>query len=303
VIRTIALSAAAALAVAGSVGTAGAFPATGGGTSPIAEARALLDLAPVLSGETRSTTSPVKILDHSPQLAEYLHLVQRKRYWTVDESWKAAYRDLTGSVPSGLTSEGSGRLGGRSPKDRLRYTVYGADPLPTGIAYAVLVIAVAPDGHDKAAIGVYAQAVRQPARHANEIVPTSGTHAHVAVHTRFGHLIRGKTVTGSALTTLIDDFNALKVDPGEAIACPADFRNDIVTFHFDGNTMVATTGVCGLIVVTRNGHQLPALSGDDAFFRDVHHDLAPASHSHHRKRPGTERVPLTIRRATWSAAI
>ena len=299
-IRTLALSTAAALAVGSGGAALAASPGgdAGGTATAVATAKALLDEAPVIAGATRSATAPVTQLKRAPELAEYTKLVQRERYWTVDESWRKAFADLTATVPSGLTSDGTGRFTGPKAGDVERFAIDRADPLPTGIAYAVLLIAVAPDGHDKAAIGVYAQAVPQPPRPAAELVPTSVQRAHVKLHTRYGHIIRGNTVTGTAAATLVADFDALVVEPPEAIACPADFgRSDIVTFHFNGVTMVGRTGVCNVLAVTRNGHSLPALQLSAAFLHDLRADLAPATGSgHHPKRPPTEHIPLSVHR-------
>jgi hypothetical protein len=264
-------------------GTAVAAPATGHAAA-VAEAKALLAEAPILGGATRSDSAPVKSLRRSPQFAGYTTLVQRKAYWTIDESWKKAYAALTSTVPSGLTAAGSGSTGGPKPGDRLRYAVDEASPLPAGIAYAALILAVAPDGHGKAAIAVFAQAVAQPPRPGAENVPRSVHRAHLYLHTRYGHHIRAHTVTGAAAAQLIKDFDALTVAAPAILFCPADFgRNDVIRFRFDGHTLVATTGVCGMVAVTRDGKQLPPLSESTAFLHDVHTDLAPAKHSGHRK--------------------
>jgi len=298
VIRTLALSTAAVLAVAsGGAALAASSGRAGGGTATaVATAKALLAEAPRITGATRSATAPVTQLKRAPQLAEYTKLVQRKRYWTIDEPWRKAYRDLTATVPSGLTSGGSGSFTGPKGGDIERFAIDSADPLPAGIASAVLLIAVAPDGHGKAAIGIYAQAVPQPPRPAAELVPTTVKRAHVKLHTRTGRIIRGNTVTGAAAATLVADFNALVVAPPEAIACPADFgRSEIVTFHFHGVTMAGKTGVCNVLAVTRNGHSLPALQLSAAFLHDLRADLAPATGSaHHPKRPAAEHVPLSV---------
>ncbi len=298
-IRTLALSTAAALAVgSGGAALASSGGDAGGTATAVATAKALLAEAPVITGATRSATAPVTQLKRAPELAEYTKLVQRKHYWTVDEPWRKAYADLTATVPSGLVSDGSGSSSGPKGSDREHFAIESADPLPAGIAYAVLLIAVAPDGHGKAAIGIYAQAVPQPPRPASELVPTSVKRAHVKLHTRTGHTIRSNTVTGSAAATLVADFDALVVQPPQAIACPADFgRSEIVTFHFGDVTMVGKTGVCNVLAVTRNGHSLPALQLTTAFLRDLRNDLAPATGSaHNPKRPPTEHIPLSIHR-------
>jgi hypothetical protein len=282
------------------VGTATADPAAGGGHArAVAEANALLAVAPVLAGATSAATAPVKVLKTAPQQAAYDQLVQRASFWTIDESWQQAYTDLTATTPSGLVTQGSGRISGPTPRDDERFAVYSTETLPTGIAYAVLLVSVAPDGHGKAAIGVYAQAVPQPARAVRELVPTSVTSAHVAVRTRSGAIVRGNTVTGAAATTLINDFNALQVAPPGETSCPADFgRRELVTFHFDGDTIVAKAGFCGFVDVRRNGHRLAALTMTNQFGKDIARDLAPALASGGRpKRPASEHVPLSLRRA------
>jgi hypothetical protein len=284
------------------IGTATAEPAGGGGghARAVAEANALLAEAPVLTGATSRASAPVKILAKAPQRAAYNQLVQRASFWTVNESWQQTYAALTGTTPAGLSSQGSGRIHGWASRDDERFAVYSAETLPTGIAYAVLLVSVAPDGHDKAAIGVYAQAVPQPARPTRETVPSSVTRAHVAVRTRVGHIVRGSTVTGAAAATLISDFNALMVSPPGERSCPADFgRRELVTFHIGGDTIVATTGFCGFVDVTRNGHRLPPLSMSRQFGKDIASDLAPApTRSGGRpKRPRSEHVPLSLRRA------
>jgi hypothetical protein len=297
--RTIALSAVAMMAVSGmGVTTASADTNASGHANAVAEAKALLAIAPTVAGATSSATAPVKILDKAPQQAAYDHLVQRAKFATVEESWTKAYVDLTASTPSGLVEQGFGRVGGPKPSDDEKYAVYTTKTLPTGIAYTALIVSVAPDGAGNAAIGVYAQAVPQPARPARETVPTTLKHAHVAVRTRSGHLIRGNTVTGATAKQLIADFDALTVSPPGERSCPADFgRREIVTFRAHGHTIVATAGFCGFVDVTRDGHRLPTLAMGTAFGKDIAKDLAPPAGKNNRpKRPRSEHVPFSVHR-------
>jgi hypothetical protein len=298
--RTIALSAVAMMAVSGmGVGAANAAPASASGhANAVAEVKALLAIAPSLAGASSSATAPVPILDKAPQRAAYDQLVQREKFATIDESWKQVYSDLTATTPTGLVEQGHGRVGGPTPSDDEKYAVYATQTLPTGIAYTALMVSVAPDGAGKAAIGIYAQAVPLPVRPARETVPTTLKHAHVAVRTRSGHLIRGNTVTGAAATKLIAAFDALTVSPPGETSCPADFgRREIVTFRADGHTIVATAGFCGFVDVTRDGHRLPTLSMSSAFGKDIAADLAPAPARNGRpKRPGSEHVPFSVHR-------
>ena len=102
-------------------------------------------------------------------------------------------------------------------------------------------------------------------------------------------------MTGSAAAKLIKDFNALRVNPpGGVLICPADFGvKEIVTFRSDGHTIVATTAVCGLVDVTRDGHRLPTLQMTTRYIDDIYADLGPAPR---HKRPATEHVPLSVHR-------
>jgi hypothetical protein len=298
--RTIAISAVAMMAVSSmGVSTASADTTNASGhANAVAEAKALLAIAPTLAGATSSATAPVKILDKAPQRAAYNQLVQRAKFATINESWAKAYADLTASTPTGLVEQGFGRVDGPKPSDDEKYAVYATKTLPTGIAYTALIVSVAPDGAGKAAIGVYAQAVPQPARPARESVPTTLKHAHVAVRTRSGHLIRGNTVTAATAKQLVADFDALTVSPPGERSCPADFgRREIVTFRAHGHTIVATAGFCGFVDVTRDGHRLPTLAMSAKFGKDIAKDLAPAPNGNKRpKRPGSEHVPFSVHR-------
>ncbi|HTW21251.1 MAG TPA: hypothetical protein VME70_13685 [Mycobacteriales bacterium] len=297
-IRPLALGAAALMAVGSGV-TASAASAHAANPTALAEVRALLAEAPVLTGSAQSSTAPVRILRHAPEQPLYTQIVQRERYWTIDESWKTAYKQLAATVPAGLTNAGSGAVHGPKLRDDLKFTDDEPNTLPSGLADAELVIAVAPDGHGKAAIGVFAQAAPQPKRPASEIVPTSQGHARVWVRTPSGRRIRVNTVHGAAARLLAQDFDALQVAPSEIMACPLDSgRREVVRFTVGKARITATLGFCGLVEVTRNGHQLPALWSSGAFANDVAADLGPRPGSDNHKRPATEFVPAAAQHAT-----
>jgi hypothetical protein len=298
--RSIALSTATVLAVGG-LGTA--FAAAGGGghdnARAVAEAKALLATAPTLNNAVRASAAPVKLLKQAPQRPEYNQLVERRAFWTVDETWRRAYAALTATTPTGLTPEGNGRIRGPKLSDDELYAAFGPRQLPAGIAYGALLIAVTPDGHDKSAIGVYAQAVPQPPRPKTEIVPLSLKRAHVGARTLAGHIVRANTVTGAAATRLVRDFDALVVDPLGVMSCPVDRgRREMVTFRANGHKIVATTGFCDMVSVTRDGRRLPALESSTRFTADIRRDLAPSAARNNRpKRPASEHVPRSLHRA------
>lgn len=283
--RRIALGAATAMAITGIAATSAAGSVSGHGHAnadgharAVAEARALLSEAPTLTGFLPRGHPPVPALKGAPERAAYDHLVQRARFWTVTAPWRQVYAELTATSPAGLVPDGSGRSSGPMPGDRERFAAFTPRRTPTGIAYAELIVAVAPLGDHRAAIGVYAQAVAQPRRPQVELVPPSVRRVHVAVRKPSGRVVRGHTVTGAAASRLVRDFNALPVTPPGAMSCPADFgRRELVTFHAAGHTIVATAGFCGLVSVTRDGHRLPSLTSSQRFGKDIDHDLAPAS--------------------------
>jgi hypothetical protein len=270
---TVALGTAAVL-LAGAIGTAAAQPALGSPPHPGAVAKQLLTEAPTIAGEVRRTHPPSRILRRPPASPAYAHLMQRHRFYTVDRPWRQVYAALTATTPVGLAADGSGSTSGPKPSDDVRYAAYRLRRLPAGLAYAELIVAVAPGHHGAADIGVYAQVVVQPKRPATEDVPASVDHATVAERTAKGHLVDIKTVTGARAHRLVRDFDALRVTPPGVWSCPAfTGRQQVVTFHFDGHTIVATSGACGFFDVTRDGHHLPSLVPDRAFTSDLNRDL------------------------------
>jgi hypothetical protein len=272
--HTVALSTVAVL-LAGGVGAAAAQPVSAAPQPhPVAVARQLLESAPTIAGAERSSTAPTRTLRQPPEWPVYEHLVQRHRFWTVDRPWRQVYAALTSTTPAGLVADGTGATGGPKTRDVERFAAYRLRRLPADLAYAELLVAVAPGHHGKAVIGVYAQVVMQPKRPAAEDVPASLDRATVGVRTGKGHLVNVHTVTGARAHRLVGDFDALRVTPPGAWSCPAfTGRQQVVTFHFAGHTVVAASGPCGLFDVTRDGHHLPALVPDRAFTSDVHRDL------------------------------
>jgi hypothetical protein len=285
---------------------AGHFAGHAGHARAVAEAKALISVAPTLSNATSVAAAPVRRLAGPPQGSGDTTRVVRKKFWTVDESYRQAYADLTATPPSGLTEQASGGGGGPKRSDVTSFAIYAPKRMPAGIDTAELDVVVTPTGSGSSAIGVYAQAVPIPPRPAAERVPASLHRVRVAVQTKGGHLARTRVATGAAARKLVSDFNALTVvPPGEVRSCPADLRRPLVaTFHAGGHAIVATTGSCDYVVVTRCGKDLKALEDGGDFDKDIRSNLAPRSGTrsdsstlsrlHRPKKPARERIPASV---------
>lgn len=290
------------------IATAGLLAATGGGTAigltrsapdahgharAIAEAKALLADTPTLPSAVPSKNAPVKRLDSAPERAAYDQLVERAKFWTVDEPWKQAYADLTASTPDGFRVDGTESGGGPKPSDSELGAFYSLKKLPAGIAYAELLIAVTPTGHSTSAIGVYGQAVPQPPRPSKENVPTSVDKAIVSKvrSSEDKHPVQ-RTITGPRARALVKSFDALAVKPPGESHCGADMgQSKAVSFSSGGNTWTASIGACYDTAVVRDGQALPDLATSTRFYSE----LTRATASHHPKRPASEYVPTTLR--------
>jgi hypothetical protein len=298
--QTIALTTVGLLAIAG-VGSAASFASATGGDNgharAVAEAKAVLADAPSLAAAVPSTSAPVKRLASSPGGTAYLRVVERAKWWTVDESAKQAFADLTAAAPAGYIDAGGGSASsGPKPRQRVVFETYEPNSLPHGIAYAGLSIAVTSTGKDSSAIGAYAQAVAQPPRPASENVPP-GVHKATVSEVRSykdKHPIQ-RTITGNRATRLVAAFDQLQVaPPSRPTPCPYyNGRTESASFSAHGNTWVATIGVCSEIAVVRDGKALPSLDDSATFDRR----LQWALHPHHAHRSLTEHVPHTVKSA------
>jgi hypothetical protein len=292
--RTIALTTAAL--VVGSGGAAMALAGSGGNghTNAVAEDKTMLADAPTLSAAVSTSTAPVKRLAGAPERPLLRGLVTRRKYWTVGESSKPAYSDLTATTPSGFVADGTGSERGPAHDDIVRWTSYRLVDPPAGIAVGNLLVAVTPTGKSTSAIGVYALAAPQPKRPADETVPTP---VHAVVVSRVpnapGKHVVQRTLTGSRAEALVAAFNTLTVNIDGPIPCPAmppTGHTDSATFRSGGNVWTASPSCPGIAVV-RDGKRLSELNDSTRFERD----LARALRIHHHKRPKAEHVPMSLR--------
>lgn len=164
----------------------------------VAEDGSLLAKVPAVQGANPAASAPLRLLRQAPQQPSLQGLVTRARYWTVGRDWQTVYQELTGAVPAGLKNSVLGSSSGPSPQDDGQYAVEAPRSLPAGIAYAQLVLEVAPAGADSSAIGAYASAATQPARPAAEIVPSAVASVTVWVTSHQGKVTRRRTVRRAA---------------------------------------------------------------------------------------------------------
>jgi hypothetical protein len=116
---------------------------------------------------------------------------------------------------------------------------------------------------------------KHPKRPAAEHVPTSLRKVHLARRNEpFGAVKKRRTVTGKRAAALVKSFDALRVEPRNAIHCNvAGGPEDIATFRTHSHTWVATESACSNIVVTRDGKDLPTLVGSKAWEKAEKHYL------------------------------
>jgi hypothetical protein len=281
---------------------AGASASTGH-QQAVTEAKGLRAIAPTVSDATRVSASPVKRLDTPPSAQIADTLVERDRFWTVNEPVGQVFHDLTAQAVPDTTDAGQGSAGGPKPGDTVDFAAYSPDHLPAGITYGQLVLAVTADGAGESAIGVYGEAIPTPPRPADEVVPTSEHQTQVALQTHETHVSRRNTVDGAAARKLVRAFNQLTVvPPGEPpVPCPVNNgRALLASFHAHGHTIVATAGVCPFVTVTRDGKDIKPLTDSSAFDKDIGSDLAPKPTRFRSKRPrkpASEVVPHSVHKA------
>jgi hypothetical protein len=240
-----------------------------------AEDSRLLAAVPTITGAQAASNAPVKQLRQPPSQPALVGLVTKARYWTVGRDSQDVYEELTGSVPAGLKNVGTGSAGGPSLEDNVRYATDEPASLPTRIAYAELLLAVVPTGPDTSAIGAYAQAVAQPPRPADEVVPATASVIVTATNSR-GVLTRSKTLPGATATQFVRDFNSLPVSSTGQTSCPASDGSETgATMSAGGHLWRVATG-CGdaFVSVTRDGKQLPTLNSSGTFIADIDRAVA-----------------------------
>jgi hypothetical protein len=179
----------------------------------------------------------------------------------------AAY--LAAHVPAGLapggTGEGSGPDGVtmREVSDMVR-------SLPAGIAGAQLVLTVVPATSGGSLLRADAQVIWYPPRSAAEYIDPARYHVlsiTVFVYGRRPHTVR-KVVTSQAfIARLARALDRMQAEPPGAVACPADFEDDQLSFSVSAHSrpvvvVSANESGCGGAQVTVDGQAQPALADD-----------------------------------------
>jgi hypothetical protein len=179
--------------------TATATPGTPDFTKAQAErlARELLSRAPLPGGAQRRTGPPVQALARPPSMAAASPSVTLHELWTVGALMSAVNTFLTGHVPAGMASDGSGQTGfavgvpqRASPPAKPRggpptgtagsvteeFVSYRLNSLPAGVSGATLTMSVAPTGPQTSELRADVQVTWYPPRSAAEYIP-AGMHA------------------------------------------------------------------------------------------------------------------------------
>jgi hypothetical protein len=240
----------------------------------VAEARHLIGLSPTIGAETRASKAPRRSLRVAPDQTAARTVVSRRRFWTSDRSLTATFDALSKLAPRGTRAQGGGESGdhGRVTERDIEFAPVH---LPGTLADAELEIEVVPDGNGHSAVGAYAEVVPQPKRGAIEDVPQSLRTVHLAKLNLTDNSVEArKTITGDAAGRLVRDFDALRVQPPQGVhPCPMQASAIRATFRAGGHVWRAEDSVCGSVIVTRDGHGLPALVPDGAFSRALRNDL------------------------------
>jgi hypothetical protein len=240
----------------------------------VAEAKRLIRLSPTIGAESRAAKAPKRSLRTAPDRPFGNTVVSRRRFWTSDRSLTATFDALKKLAPHGTEAAGEGES-----SDHGRITERDAEfdvvHLPGTLFEAELEIEVVPAGHGHSAVGAYAEVVPQPKRRADENVPRSLRTVQVAKVSLSDDSVKAqKTVTGHRAARLVRDFDVLRVEPPQGVhPCPMQLTALRATFRAGGHVWQAEDSVCGEVLVTRDGHRLPALAPDRAFTRSLHRDL------------------------------
>jgi hypothetical protein len=238
-------------------------------------AQTLLNEARVPAGAVRSAAPPIKELSQAPERQSAQGLIVLRRWWRINESWTTVFNWISHHQSLQLDSTGGSSTSGPHESEQQSDADFAPPRLPATVNSAQLSVAVAPLTADTSAIGVYSLVVPQPTRPQIENVPSSVDSVLVITLRTTGQQDGGgvlgrRTLTGAAARRLVDDFNALSVQPaGEVFSCPMSMVTQTAIFQAPGHRWIATSGVCVGITVTVNGHALPTLDGSNSFERDL----------------------------------
>lgn len=232
-----------------------------------AEAERLLALVQPPSGSEERDDSPVSIEDDPPQTTDTDDIVNLTSWWVVPMAPADVLAYFSDHGVGDLDLGGTGTAGGPDPTDDMNYDMFDGRAKP-GINSETVLITVASDGHDGAAIRADAQVVWLPARTAEETIPADLDRLDVSAYVgnpddELGH----ETLTGQAARDLVQIINDLPTALRGVHGCGPDVG---YTLRVVAGPLVFVDDVaCRDIVVTSDGRAQPLLAGSEEFVHAV----------------------------------
>ena len=243
-------------------------------------------------GAVPVTKSPASLLTEPPSEVASADEVVREGWWVVPGqpatilAWMDAHRPA-GSAGGGDSGSIGRYVGGKPSPGRMpkvdpvvSYTEFDLPDVPGVLMARGVVAAVEADGHDRTAIGVYAEVMWLPTRTAASLVPAD---ARIVTITALGGDVPAAaddhpvTITDPATVTRIAAVvNGLPVEPDLAfIECgPTNGPGMQLTFRATaGGPALAVVSshqeLCSLVSLVVGGQRMPELSGSETLFQRV----------------------------------
>jgi hypothetical protein len=253
--------------------------ATGGTTArhrqAVALANRILGDAPVLTGESPTTTVPTSLREPWDRPSAR-NLVTRARYWTVKLPQRQAYRRLVAASANNLTLE----LHSESGAGGAAEISYDLSDRPRWAQQADAIVEARQQSDGATTIVAFAQVVPYPARAAFEhvaVAHVSGTlrrtRYDVGSTTRRGHPTT-VTLTPKRARKIAVLVNDMPVEPPWTCTGPLPSARFGITLESSGTTwLLRYPGPCADLHVTANGRSERALLPKATFWHLLNADI------------------------------